>query len=272
MRLCVALVCVLALLFSACDDSGDAGSTESSAAVAPDTGATGSSSTTQVSSTTTTSTRVSTTTSTTTTTTAAESQEPPDGVEVTVLSDSVVLWDYPDEPASVGYLNGELAFTLVQSCGTCFAGTKQMTREPNGALTAEGWRAGVWSVGATGQTEINHLWPPDSPLGMDVLWLTDYTGMTEDTLTGFTPEPGETFTLWDEIVLETRTVGENLFGMHAYCLTGDDQIGAVLLSFEEATPVPLIGWTVDYDSMMVSRVTDPWNIEVGDCYEPAARP
>jgi hypothetical protein len=193
-------------------------------------------------------------------------------VEVIALSDSVVLWDYPDESASVGFLNGEMAFTLVHSCGDCFAGTKEMTREPNGVLSAEGWRAGVWSVGAAGQTEINHLWPPDSPLRMDVLWLSDYTGMTEDTLTGFTPEPGETFTLWDEIVLETRSAGRNLFGMHADCRMGDDEIGAVLLSFEGAKPLPLIGWSIDYDSMTFSQVTDPNNSEVGDCYEPAPRP
>ena len=73
-------------------------------------------------------------------------------MKVVALSDSVVLWDYPDEPASVGFLNGEMAFTLVHSCGDCFAGTKEMTREPNGVLSAEGWRAGVWSVGAAGQT------------------------------------------------------------------------------------------------------------------------
>ena len=107
---------------------------------------------------------------------------------------------------------------------------------------------------------------------MDVLWLSDYTGMTEDTLTGFTPEPGETFTLWDETVLETRSAGIGLFGMHADCQIGDDEIGAVLLSFEGGKPLPLIGWSIDYDSMTFSQISDPSNIEVGDCYEPAPRP
>ena len=60
--------------------------------------------------------------------------------------------------------------------------------------------------------------------------------------------------------------------MHADCCTGGDEIGAVLLSFEGRNLVPLIGWTIDHDSMPFERVFDPSNIKVGNCYDPAARP
>jgi hypothetical protein len=127
-------------------------------------------------------------------------------------------------------------------------------------------------VGPAGQTEINHLWPPGTPLDMDVLWLTDYSGITADTLTGFTPDPGDTFTLFDELVLEARGEGKSSFGLHTDCQAGDDEIAAVLLSFEGPTPVPLIGWTVDYGSMQFAVVSDPSSIQIGNCDEPTPRP
>jgi len=198
--------------------------------------------------------------------------EPPPGAVVTELPGSIMLWDYEDSPTSLSFRNDDLLFSLSQSCADCFGASKEMTREPNGVLTAEGWRAGIWTVGPAGQTEINHLWPPDTAIGTDVLWLTDYTGMTADTLTGFTPEPGDTFTLWDQLVLEPRGAGKGMFGLHADCRTGDQQIGAVLFSFEGHTAIPLIGWTIDYDSMTFVRVNDPSSIQLGNCYEPAPRP
>ncbi len=196
---------------------------------------------------------------------------PPENVEVVALSDSVDLWVYPDEQTSAGWLDGEFAFTLTKSSGDGFASSLEMVREPGGVMTEHGWRAGVWTVGRNGQTEINHLWPPEAPANVDVLWLTDYTGITEATLTGFTPEPSDAFTVWDEIVLETRDQGEGRFALHADCKTANGDIGAALLSFETGRPVPLMGWTIDYDSMTFVLVHDPSTIRVGDCYEAEPR-
>jgi hypothetical protein len=105
-----------------------------------------------------------------------------------------------------------------------------------------------------------------------VLWLTDYTGTTRDILTGFTPDESGTFTLHDELVLETRGSGEGQFALHADCQTDSDDIGAALISFEDGIPNVLIGWNIDYTTMRFTQVDDPVSIEIGGCYTPTARP
>ena len=51
----------------------------------------------------------------------------------------------------------------------------------------------------------------------------------------------------------------------------DGDIGAALLSFETESPIPIMGWIIDYNSMTLIPVDDPNTIEVGDCYLPEAR-
>jgi hypothetical protein len=131
----------------------------------------------------------------------------------------------------------------------------EMVREPNGVLASyrPGWHSYVWHVfefvpgnenspGDYLQVEIHRLWSADEPT--DVLWLTDYSGASRDTLTGYpipgTPPLGPTFVLLDALVLEGRL---DLFGLHNDCQIVDDDIGAALLSFEGDEPVVLIGWT-----------------------------
>jgi hypothetical protein len=165
-----------------------------------------------------------------------------------------------------------LLFTLTQCPGRCFAQDRRLTRSPDGVLSTVGYQGSVWKVNKYGQTEITHLWPSDTAFDMDVLWLTDYTGSTRDMLTGYTPDESDTFTLHDELVLETRTDGKGLFALHADCQTDGDDIGAALVSFEGEEPVVLIGWRIDYTTMRFSSVDDPSTIQIGGCYEPTARP
>lgn len=209
---------------------------------------------------------------TTATTSTTVSLEPPEGVTQVELADGIVAWVDPDEPTITAFRNAEMIFTLTQSCGDCFAGTREMTREPNGVLSTEGWHGGVWTVGPYGQLEINRLWPPDTPLNMDVLWLSDYTGMTADTLTGFTPEPSDVFVLYDELVLEPRGTSQGSFGLHADCGVGDGEIAAALLSFEHPTPTVLMAWTIDDQSMTFTQLDDLELLTVGNCLEPEPRP
>ena len=191
--------------------------------------------------------------------------EPPEGVIEIDLPNDLVLWVYPDQPTSAAFREDELIFTLTHSCGECFGNGKEMFREPNGVLSAEGWQGGVWTVNNNQQTEINRLWPPDTPFNMDVLWLTDYTGITADTLTGYTPDPGTHFTLHDELVLEPRGNNIGNFGLQADCSAAGGDIAAALLSFEGPQPVPLIGWTINYQTMSFEQVDDPATLTIGDC-------
>lgn len=198
--------------------------------------------------------------------------EPPAGVTEIDLGDGIVARVNPNEPTIAALRGSELIFTLTRSCGDCFAGSKEMTREPNGVLTAEGWKGGVWTVGDYGQVEINRLWPPETAFNMDVLWLSDYTGMTADTLTGFTPEPSDVFTLYDELVLEPTGDNQGNFGLHADCKVKDDQIAAALLSFEGPTPSALMAWTIDFDTLTFAPVDDPDTLSIGNCLHPEPRP
>jgi len=262
MRASFASLAALLLMLTACTESS-----QSEGASTIDLAVT---STVRVDTTTTTPAATSTTSPGSTTTTFV--QETPAGVAEVDLGDDIVAWVYQDEPTIVAFRGSEMIFTLTHSCGDCFATKKEMTRDPNGVLTAEGWKGGVWTVGDYGQIEINRLWPPETPLNMDVLWLSDYTGVTEDTLTGFTPEPSDTFTLYDELVLEPRGDNKGAFGLHADCKVEDDQIAAALLSFEGPTPVALMAWTIDYDSMTFTPLEDLNTLSIGNCLTPKPRP
>jgi hypothetical protein len=191
-----------------------------------------------------------------------------------VAGDLTLRYYVEDEDYTViSAMRGDkLVFTLTQCPGECFAQERRLTRSPDGVLSTVGFQGAVWKVNEYGQTEIAHLWPPDTAFDMDVLWLTDYTGSTRDTLTGFTPAESDTFTLHDELVLETRTGGKGLFALHTDCQTDGDDIGAALISFENENPVVLIGWSIDYTTMKFTQVDDPNSIEIGGCYTPTARP
>lgn len=198
-------------------------------------------------------------------------QTPPEGVIEVRLTDDLVLWDYPDDPQSVGMRGSEVVFVLTHSEGEYFAGDKELLREPEGVMSAEGWQGGVWQVGDYRQVEVNRLWPPDLP-DTDVLWLTSYTGGTADQLTGYTPPPGDTFDLYDELVLETRRLGVGNFGLHADCRAGEDQLAAALISFEGPKPLPLIGWIVDRQALAFVPVEDLEGLVLGGCLALQPRP
>lgn len=166
----------------------------------------------------------------------------------------------------------DLVFTLTQCPGLCFAQDRRLSRSPDGVLSTVGFQGSVWKVNQYGQTEITHLWPPDAASHMDVLWLTDYTGTTRDILTGFTPDERDTFTLYDEVVLETRTGGKGQFALHTDCQVNGDDISAALISFLDDKPTVLIGWNIDYTTMRFTQVDDPSSIEIGGCYTPTPRP
>lgn len=181
-----------------------------------------------------------------------------------------------DGAVTTGVQNGETVFTVTHD-PTRFANL-EMTPEPNGVLTSLGWKGSVWEVhefvpgeenspGEYLQVEIHRLWPADQAL--DLLWLTDYSGTTWDTLTGFTPqEPFDTFTLFDALLLEGQL---DRFGLHADCRTPEDDIGVALLSFEDGAPVPLMAWTFDLDTMTFVELVSPQVIEPGDCMAPEPR-
>jgi hypothetical protein len=176
---------------------------------------------------------------------------------------------------TTGVRDDETVFTLTHD-PVGFADL-ELTRQPGGILEDLGYKGGVWDVeeivpgtetspGEYVQIEIHRLWPPDEPV--DVLWLTDYSGVTRDTLTGYTPEPGDTFTLFDALVLEGEL---DQFGLHADCEMPDGEIGAALLYFEAEEPVPLVAWAMDRETMTLVELDDPAAIQLGDCLTPQAR-
>jgi hypothetical protein len=185
----------------------------------------------------------------------------------------------PEGNTIAGLRGEDLLFRVNFNRDGFFIGDAETTREPDGTLSSSGWEVTVWdsaeiipgsetSPGRYRQTEIHRLWPTDSYI--DVLWLTDYSGATRDTLTGYTPDEAETFTVFDEIVLQGEDLG--LFALHPNCATGDGQISAALLSFESGTPIPVIAWTIDYETMTFVELADPSTVTLGDCYTPAPRP
>ncbi len=175
----------------------------------------------------------------------------------------------------------EALFTLTHDPGVF--DEVEMVREPNGVLASyrAGWHSYVWHVftfvegtenspGDYLQVEIHRLWSADE--ATDVLWLTDYSGASRDTLTGYpvpgSPPLGPTFTLLDALVLEGRL---DLFGLHNDCQVVGDDIGAALLSFEGDTPVPLIGWIVDPETRAFVEVDDLASLSIGDCLSPESK-
>ena len=153
----------------------------------------------------------------------------------------------------------------------------EMTREPDGVLTTLGWQGSVWNVdeivpgdenspGEYLQVEIHRLWPSDT--ATDVLRLTNYSGASEDTLTGYTPKPSDTLMLFDALVLEE---GLDRFGLHPDCRTTGEEIGAALLSFEGDVPVPIMAWTIDIETMTFVEMADAGGLELGDCFDPEPR-
>ena len=184
-------------------------------------------------------------------------------------------------PVTYGIRNGEILFTVTHDPAV-FADV-EMTREPNGVLASlrPGWHSYVWHVhefvagtenspGDYLQVEIHRIWPADE--ATDVLWLTDYSGATRDTLTGFprtgSPLQGSTFTLFDAVVLEGQL---DRFGLHNDCRIAGDDIGAALLSFESGAPVPLVAWVVDADKRAFVELPDLAAIDLGDCVSPEPR-
>jgi hypothetical protein len=176
---------------------------------------------------------------------------------------------------TTGIRSGRTLFTVTHDPAG-FADV-ETNREPDGVLTTLGWEGSVWSVheivpgnedspGEYLQVEIHRLWPQDT--ATDVLWLTNYSGATEDTLTGYTPKPSDTFTLFDALVLEG---GLDRFGLHPDCRATGGDIGAALLSFEGDTPVVIMAWTIDIETMTFVVMADAGDIEVGECFDPEPR-
>lgn len=213
----------------------------------------------------------------------AERPEPPPEVAETQFADGIVLRVYENQPSgdatiAAAFRDSDLLFTLTHSCLECLAGSLEMTREPGGVLTKLGWHSEVWQSGTSDwQIEITRLWPPDGPFAAsDILWLTDYTGITRDTLTGFDPEPGDLFTLYDELTLTTFGENTDNFGLHPNCSGLDEEnreedITAVLVSFEDYWPKALTGWTIDHKTMTFEQVADPTTLTIGTCLEAEPR-
>jgi len=218
------------------------------------------------------------------TTTSTSTTAVPPTTSTTTTTTTSVLPDAPtvieaNGPVTYGIRDGEILFTVTHD-PVVFANV-EMTREPNGVLTSLGWHSYLWHVyefvaagedfpGDYLQVEIHRLWPADEAI--DVLWLTDYSGATRDTSTGFPvsgpPPQGGSFTLFDAVVLEGQL---DRFGLHNDCRIAGDDIGAALFSFEGDTPVPLIAWVVDGDKRAFVEVPDPAAVDLGDCLPPEPR-
>ncbi len=159
--------------------------------------------------------------------------------------------------------------------GTGAWGELTLTRQPFGTLSEIGWRGTVWQVhelapgserrsGRYLQVEIHRLWPEGET---DVLWLTDYSGATRDQLTGYPPDEGHDFTLFDALTLRGAL---DRFGLHADCRVGGDIAGA-LVSFEGESPEVLAAWAVDTDARQLVEMDDLDQVEFGHCIDPRPR-
>jgi len=172
---------------------------------------------------------------------------------------------------TTGTRYGETLFTLTHDPAR-FADLA-MTRQPNGTLVTLGWQHAVWTVQHSGypqatQLEIHRLWPTEPEI--DMLWLTDYSGVTRDTLTGFTPAPSDTFKLLDALILEGDLAR---FGLHADCRVELDsnEVSVALLSFANDTTVPIIAWQIDHGSQTLHPLQDPTTMILGECFTPQPR-
>lgn len=179
-----------------------------------------------------------------------------------------------------GVRNGATLFVLTHHAGSpTFGADVILAREPQGALSRNGFLGTVWHVqevvpgeedspGVWKQWEIHRLWPLDHPM-LDVIWLTDYSGATGDTLTGYPIEPGDDFLLHDEITLELNQLDQ--VGLHGDCRVREDQIAAALVSFDGPVPKPLLVWIIDYDSATFIELSDLDGLRFGDCFKPEPR-
>lgn len=166
-----------------------------------------------------------------------------------------------DEVGAVGYRAGDIVFTAVRDRSP-FEGLV-MTRQPNGIVEEMGWQSAVWQVhefvagseysaGSYLQVELHHLWPPD--MEADVIWLTDYSGVTRNTLTGFTPTDATTFALHDALVLRGDL---EQYALHPQCSGSAGDITVLLVSFERSSqPAVVAAWSIDTETMTLVPVVD----------------